>query len=230
VNSRAEATPVVEHSSTTCLFSGQTCPLTGRLNELERELEQLRALAVTDPLTGLFNPRYLQSSLAREMERTRRTRLPTAIMMLDLDRFKQINDRFGHEAGNATLIWSSNLLRSSLRRIDILCRYGGEEFVVILPATRLDNAVRTAERLRLALSRAPLELGADRVQVTASFGVDAFTADMGLNEHQFLNRVDHYLLQAKRGGRNCIRWRPIEPADAATELTIEERSALSRRE
>jgi len=198
-----------------------------RLRQLEAEVLHLRGLALTDPLTGLFNPRFMQSALAKEMERTRRTLLPTGLMMLDLDRFKRINDLYGHEAGNAALIWSSNLLRSTLRRIDIPCRYGGEEFVVILPATRLESAIQAAERLRLALSRSPLEVAGRPVLLTGSFGVDAFTAEMDLGERELLDRVDRALLQAKAEGRNCIRWRPLKKGEAGTELSTAERAALT---
>ncbi len=190
-------------------------------------MTQLRSLALTDPLTGLYNPRFMQSALVKEMERTRRTHLPTGLLMLDLDRFKRINDLYGHEAGNNALIWSSNLLKTVLRRIDIPCRYGGEEFVVILPATRLENAVRAAERLRQALLRAPLELAGKQVTLTGSFGVDAFTAEMDLSEREMLERVDQALLRAKAEGRNCIRWRSPGTLETHTELTMEERGALT---
>jgi diguanylate cyclase (GGDEF)-like protein len=200
------------------------------LRQLEAEVRTLRGLALTDPLTGLYNPRYMQSALAREMERTRRTRLPTGIMMLDLDRFKRINDRYGHEAGNSALIWSGNLLRNVLRRIDIPCRYGGEEFVVILPATRLAHAVCAAERLRAALAGAPLDLGGEPVALSGSFGVDAFTAEMDLSAHELLARVDGALRRAKAEGRNCIRWRTPAESEAGTELSAEERALLTGQE
>lgn len=209
-----------------CPGRKKECSALHELEELRRECLRLRELTRRDSLTGFFNFRYLLEALGVEMERTRRTGLPTGLIMIDLDHFKRINDTYGHETGNKALKWCTQIWRNNIRRIDIPCRYGGEEFAIILPSTRLAQAVRAAERLREAIASAPLRINELRVNITASFGVDVYTAKEVLEPKEFISRADGFLLNAKEMGRNCVRYpgEGVEPA--STELTQEEREAL----
>ncbi|MFZ5453943.1 MAG: GGDEF domain-containing protein [Thermodesulfobacteriota bacterium] len=212
--------------SALCPYGAEECPLWAETQRLQEECERLRNLSYTDHLTGLFNRRYLKNAIDQEMERTRRTGLPTSLIMIDLDYFKRINDTYGHQAGDEALKWVSQIWRKNLRRIDIPCRYGGEEFAVILPGTRLRAALRAAKRLQTALLNSPLDLQGRQVFLTASFGVDAYTTREELTVRGFVKRADHYLLEAKIRGRNQICYQQPEIAKHTPEVTMDERSAL----
>lgn len=214
-------------SLTLCPLGVEDCPLCAEVRRLQEECGHLQELVNTDPLTGLFNRRHLMNALDQEMERTRRTGLPTGLIMLDLDYFKRVNDTYGHPGGDEALKWTTGLWRDNLRRIDIPCRYGGEEFSVILPGTRHSVAIRVAKRLQTVLQNSPLLLLGQQVTLTASFGVDTFTSNEELSVRAFIKRTDHYLLEAKVKGRNLVCYRRPEPAKQTPEVTVDERAALS---
>src|SRR5579864_3457966 len=111
-------------------------------------VERVRQLAYIDGLTGIFNRRYFETRIAEEMERARRYNTSLAIIMIDIDHFKRLNDEFGHLLGDEVLRQASSIFSQQLRKIDVVCRYGGEEFSLILPQTGSDQAVRVAEKLR----------------------------------------------------------------------------------
>jgi diguanylate cyclase (GGDEF)-like protein len=216
-----------------CPVGKTDCPLIAEIERLKEQYEHLKkeydrvaALSQCDPLTGIFNFQYLQVSLEREMERTRRTGFPLAVIMIDLDYFKKINDTYGHQAGNAALRWVSRLWRDSIRVNDILCRYGGEEFTLILPATSLRKAVLTAHRLRTILADAGFEFDGREIRLTASFGVEVYKATDKFDADEFIKRADKYLLEAKTKGRNCVCSQQDEGTDAGSEVLPEERAAL----
>ncbi len=209
-----------------CPLKGKGCPVTDEIRRLKEECKRLQVLTQVDTLTGLYNFNYLQTALEDEMERTRRNGLPTSLIMLDLDHFKRVNDRYGHEAGNRALQWLSNLLRVNLRRIDIACRYGGEEFALILPGIRLSQAVNVAERLRVGLEGSPAEIDGEFLRVTASFGVDEYRGREDISVEGFIKRVDYNLLEAKAKGRNQVCYDKGKVSEEATEVTIAERESL----
>ena len=209
-----------------CPLDSQECPVFDEVLRLREECKQLRELTQIDTLTGLFNLRYLLKALEGEMERTRRTGLTTGLIMSDLDHFKRINDIHGHECGNKALQWLSSIWRENLRRIDMACRYGGEEFVIILPGTRLPQAIHAAERLRLALENSPIKLNGKRVRLTASFGVDSYRGRKKLSVEKFIKRADRFLLEAKTKGRNRVCYDEDKITVAMEGLTHEEREAL----
>jgi diguanylate cyclase (GGDEF)-like protein len=160
--------------------------------------------ASTDGLTGLANHREFQDQLRREVERAQRFNLPLSLMLLDLDDFKLINDRFGHLTGDSVLRVLSQILRGAIREIDCAARYGGEEFAIILPGTTAEGAARLGERVRMAIAERPVRHGEDRVvSVTASFGIATMPND-GSTQVELVAAADAALYQAKRAGKNRI--------------------------
>ena len=166
--------------------------------------EILRNQSIRDPLTGLFNRRYMEETLERELRRARRGSRSMGVLMIDLDRFKQLNDTAGHEAGDAFLRDLGELLQRSLRREDIPCRHGGEEFVVVLPDASLDDARRRAEHLRegIKLLRTSYKSGIVG-PLSASIGVAAFP-EHGSTAEALVRAADTALYRAKREGRDRV--------------------------
>jgi diguanylate cyclase (GGDEF)-like protein len=152
----------------------------------------------TDELTRLFNFRYFNQALGLEMERTRRSGQPTCLIMLDLGNFKAVNDAYGHEAGNVVLGHTSNLIKKAVRRLDIPCRYGGEEFTIILPDTTLKQGVRFANRLRLIIQNSPAKTSEALLGIEASFGVDVYAKGDESIEKEFIAKVYSFLYLAKQ--------------------------------
>jgi diguanylate cyclase (GGDEF)-like protein len=159
--------------------------------------------ASTDGLTELANRREFEESLANEISRAERFGGNLALILADLDNFKQVNDRFGHQAGDDVLKAFADILRETVRDIDVAARYGGEEFAVLLPQTDIAGAEKLAERLREAVELRPLAEAQDRpVVVTSSFGVAAFPdAD---SPAALFGAADEALYRAKRAGKNCV--------------------------
>lgn len=174
-------------------------------NALYSQTEKLKKLSITDPLTGLLNRRYLQDRLDEELSRSERHARVMVLLMLDLDGFKQYNDTQGHLAGDKALKLIAESLLRSVRSMDIVSRYGGDEFMVILPETDLASAVLIAERIRSDVARCELPprpgSGAAPVTLTASIGIAGFP-DHGETAETLLERVDQALYRAKTQGRN----------------------------
>ncbi|MFH1487447.1 MAG: diguanylate cyclase [Pseudomonadota bacterium] len=216
-------------SENQCPLKIKECPIEEELSRLREECQKLRELSQVDTLTGFFNYRFLLAALEKEMERSRRMGLCTGLVMIDLDGFKRVNDDFGHESGNRALEWCAGIWRETMRRIDIPCRYGGEEFVFILPGTRLRQSVQVAERLRFSLENSPLELEGRTVRLTASFGVDVYEGRDDLTVKEFIAKADRYLLESKEGGRNMVSYDKSQMIVTPTEITDQERDALYKR-
>ncbi len=194
-----------------------------RLRSENRELQQL---VTTDTLTGLFNYRYFCQVLDTEMQRTRRTGRTTCLIMIDLDHFKAVNDRWGHEGGNVALKTAARVFRQELRQLDIVCRYGGEEFAVIVPQTGLPMAVAIAERIRRSLEQTPVPFGDQPFRLTASFGVDCYRYTDRDSAEGFVKRVDGWLYKAKEAGRNRVAHPPFNGSGEPGEVSPDERAAL----
>ncbi len=214
-----------------CPLNDQSvCPLLEENRRLKKEIARLRKLSQTDPLTGLFNLRYLFRALEGEMERTRRVGLPTSLIMIDLDHFKDINDTYGHEFGNDALRQTSKIWKENIRRIDIPCRYGGEEFAIILPSTGLQQALSTANRLRNSLEKSVFYCDTERVRLTASLGVEVYNKNEGeIPVKDFIKKADSFLLKAKAMGRNLVCHDKNRMVKKEEGITEEERQALFTR-
>jgi len=197
-----------------------------QLRSLTDEIDRLKNLSQTDPLTGLANVRYFRELLATELDRVSRTRLPCSLLMLDIDHFKSINDTYGHENGNVALQYLGRVLKQGLRKIDIAARYGGEEFVVILPATGLVKAVEVAERLRLAIKNQPLTLKGLPMTITASFGVTMASASGDITPEVLIKMADEELYRAKKEGRDRVCYAPVSRPPKSCQVTVEERAQL----
>jgi diguanylate cyclase (GGDEF)-like protein len=186
------------------------------LRELRATEERLTHLSVTDPLTGLANRRHLLAGLEQELRRADRSGRPLSVLMVDLDHFKAINDRYGHAVGDAVLVAVAARCQARLRAIDLCGRVGGEEFVVVLPETDAEGAAATAERLRADLADAPIDTAKGRLSLTISVGTVTYDPAVPFADHApgdtvvatvhvLLQRADDALYRAKESGRNCVR-------------------------
>jgi diguanylate cyclase (GGDEF)-like protein len=203
---RAEGTPVRMQSDRRDEIGLLASAVSTMVSEVESLVQKLRHQATTDPLTGLGNRRWLAERVSQELARAERQSEPLSVIVFDLDHFKSINDRHGHDVGDSALVAAGEIVRGNIRPYDLAARIGGEEFCVILPNTRQPDAVLMAERLRSALAGtvvAPLRRG----RLTASFGV--YEAEPGEALQQMLPAADKLLYEAKQAGRNCVR--PVFP-------------------
>ena len=166
--------------------------------------DRLYKMAVKDPLTGLYNRRYMNEALDREIRRAQRNRLTLGIIMVDLDYFKRINDTFGHAAGDRVLTSVAQALVSGLRQEDIVCRFGGEEFLILLTGSALAGTRLKAEDIRAKIAGLDIRWEKECIHpVTASLGVAAFP-DHGKTFDALVNHADQALYRAKEGGRNRV--------------------------
>jgi two-component system cell cycle response regulator len=172
---------------------------------LRDNLDHSLELAVTDQLTGLHNRRYMEGQLGALVKRATHGGDPVSALMIDIDHFKKINDNFGHDIGDEVLREFAVRLASNVRAIDLPCRYGGEEFTVIMPGARLEDAQRVAERIRLHVAGSPFRVagGKELLTVTISIGV-ATTVGEGDTPELLLKRADEAVYEAKAGGRNRV--------------------------
>ncbi len=177
--------------------------LTQQLAEIEALQAQLHEQANRDHLTGLYNRRYLQDTLEREVSRAARQASPLSIVIMDIDHFKAINDRFGHAAGDRMIQALAGQLHAHTRGGDVACRYGGEEFLVVLPGASLTAAQARAEHWRAAFQAQQVPSPAGALQATLSLGVAAFPAH-GPTGEDVVRRADQALYIAKAQGRNRV--------------------------
>lgn len=171
--------------------------------DLQQKQRQLAELAITDPLTGLFNRREFMQQLTAELERAGRYGHPVVLLMCDLDHFKQVNDSYGHQAGDQVLQSFARTLRDQLRQGDLVARYGGEEFIALLPETSLEASLVSAERIRLAVAALPVDTTSGPVSLTVSIGCAEFPRN-GATGETVLAAADRALYRAKEAGRNRI--------------------------
>jgi diguanylate cyclase (GGDEF)-like protein len=165
--------------------------------------EEIYRLTTVDGLTQVFNRRYFLEQLDREVSRAKRYRRELSLILFDIDHFKQINDSFGHLAGDYVLKQLATVVKGKIRREDILSRYGGEEFAIVLPEIDAPNALALAEKIRKIVEKAPFKFEDTKISVTVSVGVA--TTNEADDAASLIKRTDEKLYEAKGAGRNCSR-------------------------
>ena len=183
--------------------------LKDRLREIDLLQEQLREQANHDPLTGLYNRRYLDNTLERELARCKREGLPLALIMIDIDHFKRVNDTYGHQAGDGVLKALGAMLATLARAEDVACRYGGEEFLLLLPKMPLDAARERAEKLRTSFAAVTVPFGEFRLKTSLSIGIAVYPGH-GKSADALVQCADRAMYRAKHEGRNRVA---VEPSD-----------------
>jgi diguanylate cyclase (GGDEF)-like protein len=187
----------------------------------ERFQREMFERTVRDTLTGLYHRTYFLNQIGVLAERYASSGIGMAILMLDIDHFKQINDRYGHVAGDDVLREVASVIRESTRAEDLVARYGGEEFVIALPVSLAVRAVQRAERIRLALERRIIAAGTEKVRLTASLGLAFNPPGWSRNERALIISADRALYEAKAQGRNrVIAAPPVTDATYRTESSI----------
>ncbi len=209
-----------------CPACQENCPWHDEVLALRQKVEELSELVSTDALTGLYNFRHFKNVLQAEMDRSKRSGIPTSLVLLDIDHFKQVNDTHGHEIGNQALCHLADILRSEVRTTDIVCRYGGEEFALIFPETHLNLAVKVADRIRLEIQNTPAKTEVGALEMTVSMGASVYMKTSSFDIDEFVDSVDKFLYEAKQSGRNCICHVDYHALRAATEIGAEERALL----
>lgn len=213
-----------------CPVGETSCEWLDEVDKLRYQVSELSELVSTDALTGLFNFRHFKTVLQAEMDRSKRSGIPTSLVMVDVDHFKAVNDTHGHEIGNQALRHLADILRGEVRTTDIVCRYGGEEFAMIFPETHLNLAVKVADRIREEISLSPLRLVEGEVNLTASMGASVYMKTSVLDIDSFIDSVDKYLYEAKQSGRNCICHIDYADLRTVTEVGVDERAMLFNKE
>ena len=179
--------------------------LSDEVTERKHAQEELQKLVVTDFLTGLFNRRHFFAIAQKEFSKVVRYKVALSVMIFDIDFFKDVNDTYGHTAGDQVLIQLGDLLSNTIRKPDVPARYGGEEFIVLLPETDGDDAQLAAERIRKLVENTPMQIGDDQINITISVGVAGKdSVDFAKTIDDLISKADQALYDAKRTGRNRV--------------------------
>lgn len=173
------------------------------VSEIEQLQMELREQALRDPLTGLYNRRYLGEAIEREILSAKRDNIPLSVIVTDIDHFKAINDTCGHQVGDTFLLAIANILKTNSRSSDIVCRFGGEEFLMVLPGTPLEAAVKRAEEIREKCMQIAIYHEGKTLQATMSFGVATYP-DHGWEAEEIIIKADKGLYKSKENGRNLV--------------------------
>ncbi len=213
-----------------CPVGEPSCEWLDEIENLRRQIDELSELVSTDALTGLFNFRHFKTILQAEMDRSKRSGIPTSLVLVDLDHFKSVNDTYGHEVGNLSLKYMATILKNEVRTTDIVFRYGGEEFAIIFPETHLNLAVKVADRIREQIANSPISVDDGEIKITASMGASVYMKTSVLDFTEFVDSVDKYLYEAKQSGRNCICHIDYTELRAVTEVGADERTMLVGKE
>lgn len=215
----------VNIENTICPKGDTDCPIFAEIQQLQADVDELKEQVRTDHLTQLFNVRHFNYTLEQELERTQRSQQPTTLILLDIDHFKHFNDTFGHVVGDKVLVHLAKILKSAVRKIDVACRYGGEEFAVILPSTPLMVGVQVAERIRSQIEQTLLHDGEQEHAITISLGTDSIYYNDRLSPKAFVERTDSYLYKAKDKGRNQV-CHPSREQSRRSSVSDSEKDAL----
>jgi len=187
-----------------CPVGESSCEWIDEVTRLRVQVDELSQLVATDPLTGLFNLRHFKQAMQAEMDRSKRSSIPTSLVMAEVDHFETLNDEHGREAGNQVLKRIADICRGEVRTTDLVCRYGGEVFAIVFPETHLNLAVKVADRIRQEIADTPIELDHGEVKVTVSMGASVYVKTSVIDVVEFIDSVDKFLFEAKQSGRNCI--------------------------
>ena len=197
------AQDVTERVRSQTVLQDVNVKLKQRLDDIHELQAQLREQAMRDPLTGMYNRRFLDDALPGEIARAIREQTPLSLMMMDIDHFKRVNDAHGHQAGDEVLRMLADILRNEARRTDVVCRYGGEEFVLLLPKMNLESARMRAERWRRMFAEMDVPVESGKLRCTLSVGIAVFP-DHGNSAEDLLRNGDRALYLAKALGRNRV--------------------------
>lgn len=209
-----------------CPVDEPECLWLEEIENLRSQIIELAELVSTDALTGLYNFRHFKTVLQAEMDRSKRSGIPTTLVMVDLDHFKKINDTYGHEVGNLALRHVAKIIENEVRTTDSVCRYGGEEFAMIFPETHLNLAVKVADRIRETIALSPIVHDNGEFSVTASMGASVYMKTSIVDIDAFVDSVDKFLYEAKQSGRNCICHVDYAELRKVTEVGADERAML----
>ncbi|PEC47819.1 hypothetical protein COJ46_23760 [Bacillus sp. AFS077874] len=172
------------------------------VSDLESKKTELEDLSLKDPLTGVLNRRGLHDLILSELEKTTETKLNCSFLIFDIDNFKKINDQYGHTMGDFVLSESAKLIKELIRNDDYLGRWGGEEFLIVLPKTPFQQSKEIADRLRCALEEHEFHYESQNIHVTMTFGLSKFNPQKGVVES--INRADKAMYAGKQNGKNCV--------------------------
>jgi diguanylate cyclase (GGDEF)-like protein len=196
-------------------------------DDLQEIIDRLCALSMHDGLTGVFNRRYFDDRVKEEVRRAQRSNQPLCVILGDIDHFKVVNDRYGHQVGDSVLRMVAKTFSDSVRSSDSVSRYGGEEFVALLPNTTAQGALNVAWRIREAVDQSDIRLESKRLAVAISLGVAAFAPADTDDAAALVKRADRQLYRAKNEGRNRVCCAPEDlERMKSTGVTSEERSLL----
>ncbi len=219
-----KAQDLLDQTDLTLTLSPDSLQTLKVLTEILEKNRKLTELSVKDPLTSLFNQRYFQEQLDVEMDRAKRTERPCCLIMMDLDKFKPVNDEHGHQTGDRLLKDVAQILLKTVRMVDIVVRYGGDEFAVILPDTSARNAASLAKRICRALAD---NERTKKYNVTGSLGLATYHFFDKDDQKIFIEHADHAMYQAKSEGGNQVNiWEDDRPKVRPTEVSPEEKTAL----
>lgn len=206
-----------------CPVGESACEWLDEIKKLRAEIEELSELVATDTLTGLFNFKHFKQVMQAEMDRSKRSSIPTSLVMAEVDHFEAINDEYGRETGNQVLKRIAEICQGEVRTTDVICRYGGEVFALVFPETHLNLAVKVADRIRQEIADTPITLDAGDIKVTVSMGASVYVKTSVIDLVDFVDSVDKFLFEAKQSGRNCICHIDYDELRSVTEIGAPER-------
>ena len=206
-----------------CPVGESSCEWLAEIARLRAEISELSELVATDSVTGLFNYRHFKQALQTEMDRSKRSGIPTCLVLADIDHFKTVNEEHGHEVGNLVLKQLAETCRGALRTTDVVCRYVGEVIAIIFPVTHLNLAVKVADRIREEIAATPIVLESGEINVTVSMGASVYVKTSVIDQVDFIDSVDRFLHEAKQSGRNCICHIDFNELRSVTEIGAPER-------
>ncbi len=210
-----------------CSVAGAECRWLDEIAKLRLRVSELTELVSTDALTGLYNFQHFKSLLQVEMDRAKRSGIPTTLVMIDLDHFNQVNHKYGYEAGNLALSHVAAIIKNEVRTTDCACRYAGGEFAIVFPQTHLNLALKVADRIREIIADSPVRYDQGKFNITVSMGASVYMKTSIIGLDTFVDSVDNYLYEAKQSGRNCICHIDYSDLSKVTEIGVDERARLS---